>query len=75
MTYCGDYQWGQSGSIGFKTYHPKMQLVIRAAVGADRMTITDLTDEGPPIQACGNAVADGANVRHGQVVWALIDNE
>ena len=43
--------------------------MIRAARGVDRMVISGLTDERPPIQACASAVAGGADARHGQVVW------
>jgi hypothetical protein len=39
------------------------------------MAISGLTDEGQPIQACGSATADGADVGHGQVVWVDVDNE
>ncbi|KAI8542260.1 hypothetical protein RHMOL_Rhmol08G0124900 [Rhododendron molle] len=42
---------------------------------ADWMAISDLTDEGPSIQACGSAAADRVDVGHGQVVWMCIDNE
>ncbi|KAI8543822.1 hypothetical protein RHMOL_Rhmol08G0249000 [Rhododendron molle] len=65
----------QSGSIRLEDLSSRDAVLIRAIGEADRMVVSGLTDEGPPIQACGSAVAIGTDARHGQVVLVFIGNE